>query len=670
MAKYLKQRPPHLRYVDFALPIDREEFRYTEPVSFVILERVQGDVIVGKEQKVGKWAHLYRMILKQLYQKDPRIMEAIADRSYGSTEKGEVVRARDKNKLGQAIFITEDLAVEGQLEATAIVRKIKRFLKLYGVDLDLVRIAYRKIQQPPEHPKPHKDNTDELSSFVKPSAKDGAYDQAISWLTGVIAARFPRGFDPHSAIDRSKLKKAAEESGLPLLQDGGDLDRTIGSLDASPEVFHVEEKLVVVRRGAQKEVARLLDEAFDTGCQIVFYKPFIEKHKSSLAGQGVFCEQVLRELLKRAGCQGKCVLKKHFASCAPSGGRQEDEIIKGEIRRVAGGENMVELDALCTSLEYIPRVKVENTLKLSKQFAGLGGGKYFDVARLDVTDEEAEQIRRQVGEECEQKGCALMANLPLESVADRNWQLAERGTGALRRAVWKAVLSDEYDFGTGEVLHKKSSGGEEGLKAQLQSYCLERGKVAGFCTTGELNQKAQSMIGRRCQWVVLDVLYQSMVRVSKEAFVPSDQITFARSDSEGLRQIDEIDQLLSEAIASQRQHFPSGFIPTQAIASFALFPACGTAWNSFVLESYVLRFSKRFKLCHTYLNSSNLSAIAPKELDMDFDQMQAEALATSGVPLTQESAGRWLKEAGFVDNVKSSAVQKAITMAEQLKKRM
>lgn len=89
--------------------------------------------------------------------------------------------------------------------------------------------------------------------------------------------------------------------------------------------------------------------------------------------------------------------------------------------------------------------------------------------------------------------------------------------------------------------------------------------------------------------IYFDSLYRYAMRISKNEFVSRNYADFDIPATD-----DAIEQFCI-----------GDFISLQEVTLFGGFPSCGYAWNNYLLEYYVMYFSKKFKLLHTNFNMTS-----------------------------------------------------------------
>lgn len=150
-------------------------------------------------------------------------------------------------------------------------------------------------------------------------------------------------------------------------------------------------------------------------------------------------------------------------------------------------------------------------------------------------------------------------------------------------------------------------------------------------------------------WAIADV----SVRVSKELFVAKDAVHF---------DIDAVDAAL-ETYLSQ------GYILIKDVDSFLVFPFVGFEWNEYLLESYLLHYSKKFCLVNNGISLNNVAgAIARKDGEYtQFIDICSHAIAESDIELKKAPVLQFLVEVNLLTKKSYKEIDVVLNKARQLR---
>ena len=132
-----------------------------------------------------------------------------------------------------------------------------------------------------------------------------------------------------------------------------------------------------------------------------------------------------------------------------------------------------------------------------------------------------------------------------------------------------------------------------------------------------------------------------MVRVSNELYVADRFLEFDVANT---------DAAIKKALNGKKQKPVKMF--ERALSSM---PPCGRPWTLAILETYVRRFSEKYRLVATYLSSSYTSVVVPKESPFKREKdVVAFLLRREGIDPRTPQANEWLCANGFRASEKKS----------------
>lgn len=132
-----------------------------------------------------------------------------------------------------------------------------------------------------------------------------------------------------------------------------------------------------------------------------------------------------------------------------------------------------------------------------------------------------------------------------------------------------------------------------------------------------------------------------MVRVSNELYVADRFLEFDVANT---------DAAIKKALNGKKQKPVKMF--ERALSSM---PPCGRPWTLAILETYVRRFSEKYRLVATYLSSSYTSVVVPKESPFKREKdVVAFLLRREGIDPRTPQANEWLCANGYRASEKKS----------------
>ena len=150
-------------------------------------------------------------------------------------------------------------------------------------------------------------------------------------------------------------------------------------------------------------------------------------------------------------------------------------------------------------------------------------------------------------------------------------------------------------------------------------------------------------------------LAEESVRVSKQLFVAKSRVYF---------DVEAVDRALET-------YLTSGYILVKEVDSFLVFPNVGYEWNEYLLESFLLHYSKKYTLVNNGTSLNNVAgAIARKDGEFTlFVDVCAQALADSNVELKKTAALNYLAEVNLITRRSYKEIESAMAKARQIRNR-
>ena len=107
------------------------------------------------------------------------------------------------------------------------------------------------------------------------------------------------------------------------------------------------------------------------------------------------------------------------------------------------------------------------------------------------------------------------------------------------------------------------------------------------------------------------------------------------------------------------------------IDSFLVFPNVGYEWNEYLLETYLMYFSKKYALCNNGRSLNNVAGAVVKVGSGydDFSDVCADAIAKSGYALTKNKALDYLGEVNLLTRRSYRKIDSVLVKAKQIRNR-
>lgn len=446
-------------------------------------------------------------------------------------------------------------------------------------------------------------------------------------LLGVVAEGFPNGVRLGSVIDRKKIARLYnEKTGCDVPKDE-DVKRCL-----SEHGITFGGKLYLISAATKRAVREQVEAEMTKGHRIFYYEELYSAAADYYTSKTIYSADALKRVIEESGIQLICY--KNYCATA------RDVTIEDELVRAFGLNVQLTVDELKERLPFLPEAKLTSSLSLSKRFVRGRAGEYAQVDGIEINEDDIVDAQSLVEDEIAKHGFASLGNIDLIRTLGDNPMLSET---AIRDAFFAKVLSRNYSK-KGQIVTRT------GESVSANDIMRESCRSLTSATLEELDDLEKSITGQAHN-AILPIAFETMVRTDRDSFVSDELVDF---DVEAVD--DALDFFAGESIA-----------PIKAISSFNSFPYVGQPWTLYLLESYVARFSKRYKISGGPARTDNVGAVYPKELNFEnYGELLAHALAKSALDLGGSEAADYLIRAGFVLR-KTALVRAAIERARTLR---
>lgn len=469
-------------------------------------------------------------------------------------------------------------------------------------------------------------------------AIDGYENIDFTQYSEILKTRFPRGFRLNDTLDIKKFRRYWNES---YGEENGLSNETIwdyikyitiayGKMSYLPEMMIDEE--------TKAKLFAYIDETFTSGKTAIYYEALYQMFRDELDKGRINNSDMLKTYLKYT-YKDRYFMQKTYM--AVNHNIKVDPV--EEVRNFLKSHKMpMATDDIIKALPHLDSKKITFTLSgnNSYEFVRNQKSEYFHADIIEFTDREIAKIEQWISDSISQneyisgKELASLIDRYLPEIHERYTFLTELG---LRDTI-AYKLRGKFSF-------KRKIISKYGEDLNMDRVFANFGKNHAPFSMEQLTV-LKDELGTT---IYFDSLYRYAMRVSKNEFVSRDYADFDISATD-----DAIEQFCT-----------GDFISLQDVTLFGGFPSCGYAWNSYLLEYYVMYFSRKFKLLHTNFNmSSSVGAIVRRNTEIEsFDDVIMRALAQSNIALNTDDALNYLCENGFlarrsygtIDNIVSQA---------------
>lgn len=483
-----------------------------------------------------------------------------------------------------------------------------------------------------------------------PDAAESASVRELTPLQAAVRQILVDDFDSHydltdQVIGPMRLAFSAEAAGFEASQE--ELVRTVQELG-----FRVGDEIVLIDDQIRQFVRDTIVSAIRNGSKIVFHERFLKRRRTQLPDH--LDQPTFAALLKNifSGVDDVDVERDYLRV----GGRlPQNLLVLNEIKRVWGEYASERLQDICDALPWIPvdvvRAAIESRPDLympRDRSTAVENIVYISLERFEIERESREKFLSLVRREIANVGYFVLGELPVPEEAYELFDSIDEL--AICRLAYKKLLEPNGFVLQGNIISYRGVNIDDRdvFRRQLR-------EIDSLVSVDELFEQMKNIKEEKAsKQVVLEDASAILVRVDKDHFVPADEVDF---DVEG------VDEALLDAFDD------SDYRPVRGIVYFSEFPDAGYEWNSFLLESFVDRFSRKFKLCRTGVNDSNLGAIVRRTSRIaDITDIVADFLPNSVLPLHDEKAVQQaVVDQGYLGG-KSKILTEAIARAKKLRR--
>ncbi len=483
----------------------------------------------------------------------------------------------------------------------------------------------------PKIEEPQKNNKYQDVAFSLP-IDEPKRETAAKDISSILKDHYQYGFKPDSYRELLRFRQFAEADRVVIPEDDDELKTAILS-----EGTIVDGKVFAKSDDLGQELSGIVNTIVDSGTIVIYYEALMERHNEWMLSHYITSEAMLKELLQK-NLKGIAFSKKFMAVGAK---KTEKQAVTDEIKRIWGENKTCSVDEIGERLPYIPIGNIWRVISGNVNFVWVVEGVYLLVDRFIISEDEKAEILEYVETTCNEKGFASLSDVPREGIEEQNYEISQT---AILSAIYNKVLNGKYIL-NGKILTKDNTG--------LDAVTILKQHLEGRekCTFSELADKVVELTGGTNRQFAFQALYDCMVRIDSDNYVADRFVSF---------NVDEIDSVLSGIITEH-------FCAVRDVTTFALFPVCGYPWNSFLLESYCYKYSKKYSLRLLNFNDKNAGIIAEKNYGKSYVEMLAIALSGAKVELNEEEIGIYLFQTGYMAKSKFGRLGEIAERARELR---
>ena len=304
------------------------------------------------------------------------------------------------------------------------------------------------------------------------------------------------------------------------------------------------------------------------------------------------------------------------------------------------------LDDAFSALSHIPQERVDRIIKTDSRFLRNSKGEYFHTDIFEINDNELENIAEIIDGFISEDEYAIWTNVwnmiqdKIPLFVENNLYLSGLG---IRNAI-KQRFSGRFHFEGAVISLPKDS------FSMRDVYQLYAKRHAEF-TADEIYKLSKALD----TVIYFDALSEFSVRVSNDLFVSKERINF---------NVESVDKVIDSFMSKD-------YIRIREIDSFLTFPLVGYEWNEYMLESFLISYSKKFTLLNNGQSLHNVAgAIAKKDGKIkEFEDACAAVLSESRIELKKKEALNYLAHVNMITRRSYKDLDTAMRKATQIRNR-
>ena len=293
---------------------------------------------------------------------------------------------------------------------------------------------------------------------------------------------------------------------------------------------------------------------------------------------------------------------------------------------------------------YIPFDKMKTLLVWDKSIVNVAPESYFYAPNLPVSASEIQHLISVIRTELEYRSHITDVEL-MDLIQTKCPSIAINTDGfttyGLRNCLGY-ILKDQFSF-NGPIISPL------GKELSMSDVYAEFARTHEELSFEDLKRLSSEMnIG-----IYWDSVLEEMVRISDKKMVRRDRIDF---------DVDFIDKVLDGMC-------PGQYVSIKDINLFLQFPNIGFAWNHYVLESYLFKNSRKFKLLHVSFGQNSVCG-AMVRVDSpiaDYRTLIVDALSKSNALGSTKAALQYIVDHGYQQRRRYDGIEQLIQEAKLIK---
>lgn len=458
----------------------------------------------------------------------------------------------------------------------------------------------------------------------------------------ILLTYFSRGYRCGDSIAADMFRSYYEQKYSDKLElDDKNLDKYIKDIgvEYNGSIYCSE---IIMDSCMEQKVMNAIDKKLSQGIPMIHFESLFQEFADDFLDYNVYDADMLKAYLVFIN-KGNYHIEGNYIKAEK--GAKIDPCIEVENLLIQTGRPM-EITEVISKLSYIPESKLRSVFYSDRKIRSGGRGIIFHVDIFSISATEVKDIAIMLENLIKDKGFATSAEM-IEQIRKNHPNIIENNVYFREIGIRNAVyynLCDRFTFNNQIIT---DLGVELTVKELFQNYAKKRKHF----TKDELHAFARSIDSQ----IYYDVVNDVATRVSNTNYVLNEDVIF---------DVAATDKMLGI-------YCEGDYIPIIAVDSFILFPAANYPWNSYLLESYVAKFSEQYKLMHVNYTDENTAGVIVRKTSRydNFAAIVLDALARSDCELDKDSALEYLVEQGYITSRRWDHMEMLLLEAKNRRKR-
>lgn len=397
----------------------------------------------------------------------------------------------------------------------------------------------------------------------------------------------------------------------------------------------------IINEEIKAKLMNYLENSFSKGKKVLYYEAIFEDLKDVFANCFNLSDAMMLKQYLRFACD---IDEYFFASEYMSKERFVEIDNTAEVEKfMLDVGKPLSYEEVYAGLSHISKDIVYLVIKTDPNIILNEREHYFHLGIFELSPEDADKITDYINNAIDEDGYCIWS-IVFEKIKQTMSDFIENNAYLSRLGIRNAVankLHRRFNF-DGEVICHRGD-----LIAMADVYRLYGEHNAPF-SAEDLNCFANEVNGGVIKF---DALSKTAVRVNKNLFVSRNDVCF---------DVEAIDKAIET-------YFDTGYMLIRDIDSFVLFPNVGYEWNEYLLETYLMYYSKKYELCNNGRSLNNVAGAVVRRGSGydDFSDVCVDVLAKSECILTKDKALAYLVDVNLLTRKRYKGIDSVLLRAKQ-----